>query len=249
MGRDLIKSAEIRAQISQIEEFRIAVNSFKAKYGYLPGDMPPRNAGKLGFFQFTGTYSGSTCGGVFAYGNNDGIINVWTEAYPFWRHLSDAGMIKGKYGDVTSNPLVASTSSCSGGNTGAGNATTTPTGYDQWIKFLPPAKINNSLVYTWGNYWFAPLTSQFFFSDTNKANFFLGFGASANQAYQMDSKSDDGFPSSGNIRELRVFYNGSPSNGVATDYPPCTTSGASPMKYNFATSTVDTVSCSPTFLF
>lgn len=33
VGRDLIKTSEVRSQISQIEEFKTAVNTFKVKYG------------------------------------------------------------------------------------------------------------------------------------------------------------------------------------------------------------------------
>ncbi len=59
VGRDLIKSSEIRAQIKQFEEFKTAANAFKTKYGYLPGDIPPTETAQLGFCTFTGTLAGN----------------------------------------------------------------------------------------------------------------------------------------------------------------------------------------------
>ena len=115
VGQDLIKSAEIRAQISQIEEFKTAVNTFKVKYNYLPRDMPPSEASQLGFFTFTGAFAGKACiqgMGGYAYGNNDGIINARTENYPFWSHLSDAKLVKGTYGGTAGNLLVSNVTVC-----------------------------------------------------------------------------------------------------------------------------------------
>jgi prepilin-type N-terminal cleavage/methylation domain-containing protein len=39
VGRDLICAAELRAQISQIEKYNTAVNTFYGKYGGLPGPL------------------------------------------------------------------------------------------------------------------------------------------------------------------------------------------------------------------
>ena len=108
VGRDLINSADIRAQISQIEEFKAAVSTFRVKYGYLPGDMPPDQAAQLGFFTFTGANAGKYCSAgpnTYAFGNNDGILNSYNEAYPFWSHLADAKLIKGNYGGTAGNIL------------------------------------------------------------------------------------------------------------------------------------------------
>lgn len=49
IGKSLIGSSEIRAQISQIETFKTAANSFKLKYGALPGDISPVQTAQLGF--------------------------------------------------------------------------------------------------------------------------------------------------------------------------------------------------------
>src|ERR1700709_989380 len=57
VGRDLINAAQLRAAISQIERYQTAVNTFRAKYGAIPGDMPDPAAMSCGF-QARGTFPG-----------------------------------------------------------------------------------------------------------------------------------------------------------------------------------------------
>ena len=49
VGRDLIAAAALRSQITQIEKYNAAANTFRAKYGFLPGDLPANQAAALGF--------------------------------------------------------------------------------------------------------------------------------------------------------------------------------------------------------
>jgi prepilin-type N-terminal cleavage/methylation domain-containing protein len=55
VGQDLIRAAYVRAQISQIEKFNTAVNTFYGKYQALPGDMNATTATNYGFTA-RGTY-------------------------------------------------------------------------------------------------------------------------------------------------------------------------------------------------
>ena len=65
VGRDLIRASEVRAQITQIEKYQTAVNTFKGKYGYLPGDIPDPAASDYGFIA-RGQYPGE--------GDGDGYV-------------------------------------------------------------------------------------------------------------------------------------------------------------------------------
>jgi hypothetical protein len=49
VGQDLIKVAQTRAQITQIQKFDSAANTFVTKYGYLPGDIPAAVVTQFGF--------------------------------------------------------------------------------------------------------------------------------------------------------------------------------------------------------
>src|SRR3984957_20998129 len=57
VGQDLIKAAEVRAQLLQIEKYNSAVNTFRGKFGGLPGDLALSLANQFGFT------SGSNCNG------------------------------------------------------------------------------------------------------------------------------------------------------------------------------------------
>jgi|GEM_PF-1615187 len=92
VGHDLIKAANIRAQVSQIEDYRAATMAFEDKYGYLPGDIPAADAAQFGF---------TTRSGAASQGDGDGFISAsllyWNlyggETALFWRDLSDAKLI------------------------------------------------------------------------------------------------------------------------------------------------------------
>jgi prepilin-type N-terminal cleavage/methylation domain-containing protein len=49
VGQNLINAAAIRAQVSQIEKYNTAANTFREKYGYLPGDITPQAVAQFGF--------------------------------------------------------------------------------------------------------------------------------------------------------------------------------------------------------
>ena len=237
VGRDLIKNSEIRAQLTQIEEFKAATNTFRVKYGYLPGDMPPTQASQLGFFTFTGAQAGNGCvASSRAFGNNDGVINANNEIYPFWSHLGDSKLIKGSYAGVAGNLLEADAPLCN--SVSAGKEVSI---YDVKLYF-PSAKILPDIasISVYGVYNYAPnRASPPAFTRTNKNNSLniedWGNGnniLSAYQMYQMDSKIDDGFPTSGDVRSASTI-----------DDPPCTTSGVTPIKYDLSPATADQANC------
>ncbi len=67
VGRDLIKAAEIRAQVNQIEQMETAYNTFKLKYNCIAGDCPNAT-------DFFGTTVSTTPLRYIVNGNGDGEI-------------------------------------------------------------------------------------------------------------------------------------------------------------------------------
>src|SRR5882757_2419229 len=65
VGQDLIRAAEVRATISQIEKYNTAVNTFRGKYNALPGDMNSSTATAFSF---------ATRGGAAGQGDGNGVI-------------------------------------------------------------------------------------------------------------------------------------------------------------------------------
>lgn len=253
VGRDLIKSAEIRAQISQIEEIKTAFNTFQVKYGYLPGDMPPIQASQLGFFTFTGAQAGMGCQSQgYAYGNNDGFINLNNEKYAFWSHLSDAKLMKGSYAGTAGSLLTAAAPIC---NISSGNPAVAPTTPTDFEKFFPRAKISaaTTFVQIYSNYWDSPKNSHPIYSTTKRnhiASIFDPFAAAAmtttNDLYQLDKKIDDGMPTTGDVRDYGSADFG---GGAPSDNPPCTILGSVPLQYDLSPATADTKNCYADFLF
>lgn len=200
VGQDLIEAAKVRSQISQIEQYQTAVNTFKLKYGSLPGDMPANDASQF----FGAAYAGT---GATAHGDNNGRIeicstpgtsaNLGCESMLFWVHLSQAKLINNSF------DLAGATVSPDSLRPALSSTVT----IDQ---FLPTAKLGN------GNY-LATLYINVPFFVTLSNNYFiiagitgLSSGAvySANtsikpsEAYNIDTKIDDGIPNTGRVKTI-----------------------------------------------
>jgi prepilin-type N-terminal cleavage/methylation domain-containing protein len=100
VGQDLIKAAELRAVISQLQGFDTQVGTFRLKYNEIPGDIS--NANKRGL----GTNNGNG-DGVLDDAGIDGIPNDATgEIVFFWEHLTNAGFADSSYdGDATNGKI------------------------------------------------------------------------------------------------------------------------------------------------
>ncbi len=106
VGRDMIRGAEIKAQIRQIDGYVAAVHTFKNKYNCIPGDCA--NATQFGLGPLgTASDNGNGDGAI---GNRNFTFNIasaqfsggWpSEALNFWYHLSRAGLISGSFAGYT----------------------------------------------------------------------------------------------------------------------------------------------------
>ena len=202
VGRDLIAASEIRSQISQIEKYNTAVNTFRVKYGYLPGDIPDPTASGFGF-KARGLYGGQGDGNGFmdgihinAAGQNCGFYSISGENALFWVDLSTANLI-----DSTINTATA---------TNPANGLPRPTGADIY-KYFPSAQIGSNYVYTGSgtctkypyanvfrkrvNYFIISLVTGVY-SNINPT---VDVGLTVQQAYSIDNKIDDGLPQIGRV--------------------------------------------------
>jgi prepilin-type N-terminal cleavage/methylation domain-containing protein len=212
VGQDLIRAAYVRAQISQIEKFNTAVNTFYGKYQALPGDINASTAAAFGFAA-RGTAEGqgdgngiiegsSTTGGTACVAGYYGACPYDGETGMFWVDLSSSvagGLIEGGFStaSITSVPETVSGTSIA--------------------QYFPEAKIgggNYVYVYSGGPpFSGGPLGAIYGDLHQNGVNY---FGLSANvswgntsfnsspgltvaQAYRIDSKIDDGLPMAGRV--------------------------------------------------
>lgn len=205
VGRDLITSAAARSQISQIERFHQAVNTFRGKYGWMPGDIPSVTATGMGFDRSSATgcqYPVDGCGngdgkvGNFLSGDN----NQFGEAHLFWLdlqrdHLTD-------YSTIAAVPDF-----------------NTP--YSQVGDYLPASPLGGGMyVYVWyggvlNNYLSDPDVdgdglNYYSVSQVSAFQGYMGLNTSAvikvNTAYNIDKKIDDGLPQSGAVKAMYIAY-------------------------------------------
>jgi prepilin-type N-terminal cleavage/methylation domain-containing protein len=108
VGRDLIEAARIRQQITEIEQFKTAVNTFRIKYNGLPGDLNYTDAAALGFTQRSGQPGHGDGDGILEYcdGTVSAAPNLGCENVLFWRDLSDASLIEGSFTTATDTPVT-----------------------------------------------------------------------------------------------------------------------------------------------
>jgi prepilin-type N-terminal cleavage/methylation domain-containing protein len=224
LGSNLIKIAEIRSAIKQIEGIQTGVNAFRLKYNCLPGDCV--NATNLGFETRTGA-SGHGNGNNL-YENCSPASSYYLqgcETLLFWSDLSDAGLIEGNFTTATD-----------------ANNVITPTNRQQ---YFPLSKMGSGyfMVYNSTNVTF-PWAGQYQnylgqyqnyltlidFSgtmDASGATFLPSIPPT--QAFAIDSKIDDGKPISGKVlggvnQSTEGFYPGlyPGAPGASVDDTDCT---------------------------
>lgn len=227
VGQDLIRAAQVRATISQIEKYNTAVNSFRGKYGALPGDLNAATAAAFGFAS-RGQYSGQgdgngiiegspcpTCSGV-------GFYQSTGETAMFWVDLTTANgqninMVDGSFG--TAMPA-----------TFPGGAISGPA----IAQYLPAAKLgsgNYICVYTGtGGGGYVPNGIDFFGIVSINTIGVSGDVSSSptlpvSQAYRIDSKIDDGHPTTGSVTAAYpsgaqlLWTSGVPANAANSTNP------------------------------
>lgn len=102
-GQSLIRASELRSVATDLQRYQAAVHTFRDKYFALPGDMP--NATRFWGVQHatpatcitTASTTALTCNGD----GNGQVADTTYEAFRFWQHLANAGLIEGSYSGVT----------------------------------------------------------------------------------------------------------------------------------------------------
>ncbi len=207
VGQDLIKAAQIRAMVSQIEKYDAAVNTFRSKYNGMPGDLQNGTS----FFAAASVPTGGNAAMIAG----DGVltdfagtrVQVSGEVAAFWHQLALSNLI--------SEPMT-STASISSSTPAAMPVATT----------LPAAKIGNGnllMAYTGG----ATLT----YPGMAGVNVFriagVTFAANVStptitsnltplEAFQIDTKKDDGVPNTGTVQATNNTANFNLNTDVST---------------------------------
>ena len=199
-GQNLIRASELRSVSAEFDRYIAATHTFRDKYFAIPGDM--RNA-----TNFWGT--AAVCPGAASNpstttatcdGDGDGRLQsetTSTEFFRFWQHLANAGLIEGSYTGVVENNSHID-SHAPGVNVPRGRISTS--GWSVWWR---------------GSYAGA---SDWFAAEYGNAMFFGGqIGPAGNvseetwgsiltpeEAWNIDTKMDDGRPGRGSVLALNL---------------------------------------------
>ena len=240
VGQELISGAQIRAQISQIEQYQTAVKTFQVKYGYLAGDIPDPQASQFGLVARIPANGVSPAGigngnGILENasfsGNASGISGLWGELMLFWRDLADSKLIEGKfYADKNDFPSIIYERRSQANDTsqaiqdyfphakvGYGYIVVNSGGiqFDQNLNAIAGNGKNYFSTFSmsyWGNY------NGFYNNSTVLGDSIF----TPAQAYAIDKKIDDGLPQSGKITAMMGgAWSGWASNSISCDPVNC----------------------------
>ncbi|HEU5048637.1 MAG TPA: prepilin-type N-terminal cleavage/methylation domain-containing protein [Rickettsiales bacterium] len=231
-GRDLIRASELNYIISQIGKYDTAAQTFRNKYGQIPGDATNAvqffgNAGGNASDNYTTSCmnmmststNSQTCNGdgngTFG-GGGPGPANVEDdEGLLFWHHLSMAKLIDA--GGLTARHSYLNSGSSSWVLTGLN---------------VPGSRISSNAgfsafylcVTTGSSYFLNGFCNHAYFygaQDTGANNNYLGINLypvmSALDAYSIDKKIDNALPATGTVMSL-------PPTGAASYQNNCTSS-------------------------
>lgn len=195
VGSSLIRAAELRTVISEFNQYKAAIYTFREKYKAIPGDMV--NATQFWGRADTGGFSGQcaapttntgtspqTCNG-----NGDKRVpsSTGNEMWRFWQHLSNAGLISGQYTGITGSS--GSWHGVIGENCPASRLSdagwslddVTVNNTNNW--YIPTLADENTLVIGGSTASSQPSAPRF----------------SPQEAYDVDTKMDDGMPGKGKV--------------------------------------------------
>lgn len=190
-GKDLVRAAQTRLQIAQIEKLNTAVNTFKTKYQCLPGDCD--KASDLGLNPYG--YNGDGNGFVEQSGTFDTGVMTTAEPTYFWYELKQSGMIEANFvtafpGDsypgINSPPLKLPGMGTEESENPAGGV---------WI--ATKRDIAPNISPSMNHAWFLSASISYIFSS-------LGVYLPMD-AYNIDNKIDDGYPQTGFMRAITYW--------------------------------------------
>ncbi len=228
-GQNLIRAAELRSVTTEFQAYQTAVNTFRDKYFAIPGDM-------INATDFWG--QGANCPGAntderttpaTCNGDGDGVIDrsaSFNEVFTFWQHLANAGLIEGQYSAVPVDSSTANPTTIGGWNVPASKLANA-----SWsIEYLGEVDVSTNLWID-GSYGNALLFGGDISSGVPTAAIL-----SPKEAWNIDTKLDDGVAGSGRIITGEHFHRDCLINSDGSNFIPSTTVSVQTAAYRLSSS-------------
>ncbi len=221
-GRSLMKAAELRAVPTETERYRGSMMAFRDKYFALPGDMA--NAAQFWgqAASCPGTSSTPSTDKNTCNGNGDGMITATAptanETFRFWQHLNNAGMVEGSFTGVAGTTTATDLSTTLGTN--IPRSRISKAGWS--VTFLPAVGVSDT------NYFEGGYGNSFLLGAVNGTQATTGAVMPPEDAYNVDTKADDGHPATGRLRTLES------QGGTCTDLAASSSASMATAKYNLS---------------
>ena len=200
-GQALIEQSKMRELVSQINQIKLAVDSYKLQHNALPGDHNRASDywGQAGNCYADVSGSTDTCdgngNGYLAYIAPGDTSNVEYEAWHFWKHLENSNFIEGTYSGYSDNSACDANNFCAQPNINIPKGPIKGTGW-----FVTSIATFNPTV---ERFWMGRANDQIrnilaFINPGNQANNrWYGNSLTPKQQYGIDLKMDDGMPYQG----------------------------------------------------
>lgn len=197
-GQSLIRASELRSIGSDLSKYTAGVHAFRDKYFALPGDF--NRAVEFWTADPSGCPNGGGTSGA-CNGNANNIIGIavasYCESQEFWRHLSRAGLIEGNYTTNTTN------STCHAPHVLGREM---PASRIRNVAFgaLYIGTIVSDTTFPGNAFYTATYDHVFTIGGINYTNYIgLTPAFTSVDAWNIDTKLDDGSPDSGTVYAMR----------------------------------------------
>lgn len=202
-GQSLIRASELRSVAVDISRYATAVQSFRDKYMGLPGDFNKAVQFWGPAATCPGDHSSPSTSQATCDGTGNGVISSivvgdYNERYRFWQHLANAGLIEGTYTGVAASASVHHV--VAGTNVPAMRLKNTAIGVVDQGDGSPTFFYKNLIG-----------PHQFHIMAANSTSATGAYGMlSTEEAWNIDSKIDDGRPGMGKVRSKKPASTSTP---------------------------------------
>ncbi len=210
-GQSLIRASELRSVSVEQGKFVTTMGAFRDKYFAIPGDFKLATS----FWPAAAACPGISSTAAAGVCNGDGNGSLWggsatsNEVFGFWEHLAYAGLVEGTYSGNPNTNTVTDETTLIGTNVPRSKVNNAG-----WTAYYPGDSVPVS-----GTIWFDGVYSNALVFGAQASSWMtLAAALKPEEAWNIDTKMDDGRPALGKVRTLE-----SQGSGACSDLAGSTT--------------------------